>query len=202
MNNQTARANHRQSQRLGIAFLALLTVLTIATGATTVGLFVYLKQTKPQATIAKPENRVEPSYAGNATSYRVVPASQITPVFKAKLNREDWPRLVEHLDNVAAQRHWAPRVQGYRYREYVLPDHDVELLREIASQPHDWAARNRSYETTYAPTPEPGRLMVAGLRHELTQKREGPFTGAVMGSFVTLCMLLVCLMAYSVILDF
>ena len=163
-----------------------LLAVSIALGATAAGLYWTAIVRHEPSHMEPPTMRVEPIYNGAAAAYRLQNGATIAeaPVFTTRIIADDQGAFRKHLENLAARRHWAPAASRYQNLGYVLPDHDVAILRQLAAAPYEWARQPERQSAEHLPQPKHDTLMNARMQIDAYQPSRDFFIGAVLATVV------------------
>ena len=157
--------------------------LPFIAGAITLFWLAELRHVEPHLAPAGPT--VQRQYAGNADLYRYSdsPNGPIPPTFATYVITRDSSEMIRHLRNTAARRHWVKFDNGGYYRHsYILPDYDIEIVREIARNPYEWALKPEQQSSDYAPNPDPGDMMKAVILIRTYQPSSAFLAGTIVAA--------------------
>lgn len=144
---------------------------------------MYLASAKDEASLPRARGTPERIYEGNVYLYRYSGHFRETPSFTVTTNRTDRGILREHVNNTAVLRTWITADDWGYSATYILPDYDVDTVREIADAPHDWVRRTTSETEQRAAPPPAESLMAVQIRHyPITDRKFGAMIATVMVS--------------------
>ena len=161
----------------------------------TIGLFTVAKMRHEPGSMVRPTVRVTATYDGSAAAYRLRNGETLAsePAFKARIINQDEEVFRRHLDNLAARRHWATTEYDYKSVGFMMPDHDVKILRHIAQDPYGWAQELERSSRDMLPKPEHETLMPARVLIDEYQPsrdfRNGAIIAALLATLATLTFL-------------
>ena len=166
---------------------SVIAIMTVIFAATAIGLFTTAAQRHEPARMTPPTLTLPHIYDGSAAAYRLRNGETLAepPKFEVRLiNEKDKKTLRRHLDNLAAQRHWTAAGYAFRNLTYVVPDHDVEILRQLTRDPYEWARQPERESNSYLPQPSHNTLMPAQLVIQVYQPSFNFLMGAVFSAMI------------------
>ena len=86
------------------------------------------------------------------------------PEFIITTSGKDRVNTRQHVHNLAISRHWVNADEGGWTRVYVLPDHDVSIIQEIAKGPERWIQEFLRNPPEQPPRPDAEDLMAVTIR--------------------------------------
>lgn len=173
----------------------ILATITASFVSMAIALFWYADVRYIEPHMAPAPEPVPRQYVGNAALYRYMASEDgpIPPHFSTKALLQDRKHLKGHIRNTAAKRHWLRfKVSGqYDTIGYVLPDYDIDIIRQITRAPYDWAQETQRHSQVYAPQPNPDDMMKITLHIGRHQPHEGFLAGGIMAGAIAVILLII-----------
>ena len=135
---------------------------------TTASLFTWYATVRPKPTIQAAQHRVEEIYEGNAAGIRLQYTGYIASNvgLKTKLIQRDLKQFNSHFYNLAAERRWLLNTGQWnkeRRHRIIMPAGDLNLLKQVAKNPEQWASNEMAREFKHQPPMDEDQLVIATL---------------------------------------
>ena len=135
--------------------------------------------------------RPEREFDGAAYLYQDGRRFSETPKFVIPTTGRDRREMQSHVTNLALTRHWVTSESVNWTRVYIMPDYDVDIIREIAREPEGWVhefARN----PPESPERPPAEALMAVEIYFDADYRQAPYaiaagTAGLIGVIALLC---------------